>query len=96
MPISYKFTFIFIIGDHTTGVWVGGSDNGHIGKWAWFPTGKEYLNFGYIEIRGLVFLIYTQLYHNLIFQDSSSASLIGAHRNHLEVINTVCISLVDI
>lgn len=27
-------------GDHTTGVWVGGSDNGHPGKWAWFPTGQ--------------------------------------------------------
>ena len=31
---------IYIAGDHTTGVWVGGSDNGHIGRWAWFPTGK--------------------------------------------------------
>ena len=27
-------------GDHSTGVWVGGSDNGHVGKWAWFPTGE--------------------------------------------------------
>ena len=31
--------FIFS-GDHTTGVWVGGSDNGHVGRWAWFPTGN--------------------------------------------------------
>jgi hypothetical protein len=30
---------LFVAGDHTTGVWVGGSDNGHIGRWAWFPTG---------------------------------------------------------
>ncbi len=29
----------FFPGDHTTGVWVGGSDNGHVGRWAWFPTG---------------------------------------------------------
>ncbi|XP_037787146.1 galactose-specific lectin nattectin-like [Penaeus monodon] len=27
-------------GNHNTGVWVGGSDNGHVGRWAWFPTGK--------------------------------------------------------
>jgi hypothetical protein len=30
----------FFAGDHSTGVWVGGSDNGHVGKWAWFPTGE--------------------------------------------------------
>ncbi len=29
----------FATGDHSTGVWVGGSDNGHAGQWAWFPTG---------------------------------------------------------
>merc|ERR1712059_222822 len=27
-------------GDPNTGVWLGGSDNGHHGRWAWFPTGK--------------------------------------------------------
>ena len=30
----------FFLGDHSTGVWVGGSDNGHVGRWAWFPTGE--------------------------------------------------------
>ena len=30
----------YVSGDHSTGVWVGGSDNGHVGKWAWFPTGN--------------------------------------------------------
>ena len=29
-----------VLGDHSTGVWVGGSDNGHVGRWAWFPTGE--------------------------------------------------------
>merc|ERR1712156_63436 len=35
-------------GDHTTGVWVGGSDNGHVGRWAWFPTGQliQHFNWG--------------------------------------------------
>jgi hypothetical protein len=32
-------------GDHSTGVWVGGSDNGHHGKWAWFPTGNHNKNY---------------------------------------------------
>ena len=37
----FDILFIFIFsGDHTTGVWVGGSDNGHVGRWAWFPTGN--------------------------------------------------------
>ena len=37
----FAILFIFIFsGDHTTGVWVGGSDNGHVGRWAWFPTGN--------------------------------------------------------
>ena len=40
LEYQYECTLLFILGDHTTGVWVGGSDNGHIGKWAWFPTGK--------------------------------------------------------
>ena len=40
LEYQYEFSLPFILGDHTTGVWVGGSDNGHIGKWAWFPTGK--------------------------------------------------------
>ncbi|XP_042875458.1 perlucin-like [Penaeus japonicus] len=35
-------------GNHNTGVWVGGSDNGHVGRWAWFPTGQlvSYSNWG--------------------------------------------------
>lgn len=36
-----SFFQLFIAGDHSTGVWVGGSDNGHEGRWAWFPTGKN-------------------------------------------------------
>ncbi|XP_040564754.1 lithostathine-1-like [Lepeophtheirus salmonis] len=32
-------------GDHRTGVWIGGSDNGHVGKWAWFPTGQRIQDF---------------------------------------------------
>ena len=37
----FAILYIFIFsGDHTTGVWVGGSDNGHVGRWAWFPTGN--------------------------------------------------------
>ena len=27
-------------GDPNTGAWLGGSDNGHHGTWAWFPTGQ--------------------------------------------------------
>ena len=27
------------LGDPNTGVWVGGSDNGHHGIWTWFATG---------------------------------------------------------
>ena len=46
-PMNQKIPLIFcsytIAGDHTTGVWVGGSDNGHIGRWAWFPTGNQNL-----------------------------------------------------
>jgi len=34
-------------GDHSTGVWVGGSDNGHVGRWAWFPTGQLIRNFNW-------------------------------------------------
>jgi len=34
-------------GDHTTGVWVGGSDNGHVGRWAWFPTGQLIQDFNW-------------------------------------------------
>jgi hypothetical protein len=27
-------------GDPHTGVWLGGSDNGHARRWAWLPTGQ--------------------------------------------------------
>ena len=27
-------------GDPSTGVWLGGSDNGHARRWAWLPTGQ--------------------------------------------------------
>ena len=35
-------------GDPSTGVWVGGSDNGHQGLWSWFPTGHlvKYFDWG--------------------------------------------------
>ena len=35
-------------GDPSTGVWLGGSDNGHHGLWSWFPTGHliKYFNWG--------------------------------------------------
>ncbi|XP_071530261.1 dromaiocalcin-1-like [Panulirus ornatus] len=40
--------WLVVNGNHRTGVWVGGSDNGHNGKWAWFPTGQlvDYSNWG--------------------------------------------------
>ncbi|KAG7155161.1 Perlucin-like 2, partial [Homarus americanus] len=40
--------WLAVNGHHNTGVWVGGSDNGHSGKWAWFPTGQlvSYSNWG--------------------------------------------------
>ena len=28
------------LGDPSTGVWVGGSDNGHHGVWSWFSSGQ--------------------------------------------------------
>ena len=28
------------IGDPRTGVWIGGSENGHARRWSWFPTGQ--------------------------------------------------------
>ncbi|KAK3885239.1 hypothetical protein Pcinc_010513 [Petrolisthes cinctipes] len=44
----YIKKWLAVNGDHNTGVWVGGSDNGHSGKWAWFPTGQlvDYSNWG--------------------------------------------------
>jgi len=27
-------------GDPSTGVWLGGSANGHHSRWSWFPTGN--------------------------------------------------------
>nr|XP_053642993.1 perlucin-like isoform X1 [Cherax quadricarinatus]XP_053642994.1 perlucin-like isoform X2 [Cherax quadricarinatus] len=40
--------WLAVNGNHNTGVWVGGSDNGHSGKWAWFPTGQlvDFSNWG--------------------------------------------------
>ncbi|CAL4128821.1 unnamed protein product [Meganyctiphanes norvegica] len=40
--------WLMVNGDHNTGVWIGGSDNGHEGRWAWFPTGQlvDYSNWG--------------------------------------------------
>ncbi|XP_018006966.1 perlucin-like [Hyalella azteca] len=32
--------FLRASGGHETGIWVGGSDNGHDGQWTWFPTGQ--------------------------------------------------------
>ncbi|XP_069181333.1 perlucin [Procambarus clarkii] len=44
----YIKKWLAVNGDHNTGVWVGGSDNGHSGKWAWFPTGQlvDFTNWG--------------------------------------------------
>ena len=39
---QYHFHFPYVPfspGDPDTGVWVGGSDNGHHGIWTWFATG---------------------------------------------------------
>jgi len=33
-------TWLLEHGDPNTGAWLGGSDNGHHGTWAWFPTGQ--------------------------------------------------------
>ena len=33
--------WLTVHGDPNTGVWVGGSENGHRGLWSWFPTGEE-------------------------------------------------------
>ncbi|XP_068241807.1 perlucin-like isoform X2 [Palaemon carinicauda] len=40
--------WLSVNGNHNTGVWIGGSDNGHNGRWAWFPTGQliDYSNWG--------------------------------------------------
>jgi len=40
--------FLLQHGDQNTGVWLGGSENGHVGTWAWFPTGTlvEWTNWG--------------------------------------------------
>ncbi|XP_064119238.1 perlucin-like [Macrobrachium nipponense] len=40
--------WLSVNGNHNTGVWIGGSDNGHHGRWAWFPTGQliDYSNWG--------------------------------------------------
>ncbi|XP_050734505.1 perlucin-like protein [Eriocheir sinensis] len=44
----YVKKWLTLNGNHNSGVWVGGSDNGHNGKWAWFPTGQlvSYSNWG--------------------------------------------------
>ena len=41
-------TWLTAHGDPNTGVWVGGSDNGHQGVWSWFPTGHliQYFDWG--------------------------------------------------
>jgi len=44
---DYLKNWLIEYGDHTTGVWVGGSDNGHVGRWAWFPTGQLIKNFNW-------------------------------------------------
>lgn len=44
---EYLKNWLIEYGDHTTGVWVGGSDNGHVGRWAWFPTGQLIKNFNW-------------------------------------------------
>lgn len=36
---NYLKKWLLKHGDPNTGVWVGGSDNGHHGIWTWFPTG---------------------------------------------------------
>jgi len=45
---EYVEDFLLKYGDPSTGVWVGGSDNGHEGTWAWFPTGRliDWTNWG--------------------------------------------------
>ena len=35
--------WLTVHGDPNTGVWVGGSENGHRGLWSWFPTGESLL-----------------------------------------------------
>ena len=37
---SYSIFQNVYSGDPDTGVWVGGSDNGHHGIWTWFATGE--------------------------------------------------------
>ena len=37
---TYIYIYLSLPGDPSTGVWLGGSDNGHEGTWAWFPTGR--------------------------------------------------------
>ncbi|XP_023328161.1 lithostathine-1-alpha, partial [Eurytemora carolleeae] len=47
--------FLLEHGDKNTGVWLGGSENGHTGQWAWFPTGElvEWVNWGMGQPTGL-------------------------------------------
>ena len=37
--VSRKYSPVCFTGDHTVGVWIGGSDNGHPRRWSWLPTG---------------------------------------------------------
>ena len=39
-PVCFQNSPLPTSGDSSTGVWLGGSDNGHHGSWAWFPTGQ--------------------------------------------------------